>query len=72
MLKKEFREWLDTTYASQHSIKNPKVLGNYVSRIGRIEREYQRLEADYLDKQTDAVEIECHEKNRRAFRRRKR
>lgn len=30
------------------------------------------LDAAYLDKQTDAVEIECHEKNRRAFRRRKR
>lgn len=47
MLKEQFTHWMNTTYADQHNIKNPRVIGNYVSRIGRIEREYKKQESSF-------------------------
>lgn len=47
MMREEFFLWMNTQYANTHNIQNNKVIGNYVSRIARIEREYQSKDIEF-------------------------
>lgn len=59
MMRDKFFIWMNTEYSANHNIKNNKVIGNYVSRITKIEKEYQTIQKDFtLEKefQRDGLE----------------